>query len=71
MLAFATGIAGLDVTHTGLAHRGADGVLRVLHAPLSGGVVQITPGTLYDYVASLRGCTGVLAARPLPACPPA
>jgi hypothetical protein len=67
VLAFATGIDGLDVTHTGLAHRDGAGRLRVLHAPLSGGVVQLSPGTLTEYVASLRGCTGILAARPLPA----
>jgi hypothetical protein len=67
VLAFATGIEGLDVTHTGLAHRDARGVLRVLHAPLSGGVVELSPGTLAQYVDALRGCTGILAARPLPA----
>lgn len=67
VLAFATGIDGLDVTHTGLAYRDARGVARVLHAPLSGGVVQVSPGTISEYVDGLRGCTGMLAARPLPA----
>ncbi|MBW3571543.1 MAG: DUF1460 domain-containing protein [Gemmatimonadetes bacterium] len=65
VLAFATGIAGLDVTHTGFAYRDAAGVMRVLHAPLSGGVVQVSPGTVTDYVNGLRGATGILAARPL------
>jgi hypothetical protein len=65
VLAFATTIAGLDVTHTGLAYRGRDGVMRVLHAPLSGGVVQVSPGTVADYVNGLRSATGILAARPL------
>jgi hypothetical protein len=65
VLAFATPIAGLDVTHTGLAYRSADGVMRVLHAPLSGGVVQVSPGTVADYVNGLRNATGILAARPL------
>jgi hypothetical protein len=65
VLAFATSIAGLDVTHTGLAYRSADGVMRVLHAPLSGGVVQVSPGTVADYVNGLRSSTGILAARPL------
>lgn len=64
VLAFGTGIAGLDVTHTGLAYRDRDGVMRVLHAPLSGGVVQVSPGTVAEYVDALRGCTGILAARP-------
>jgi hypothetical protein len=35
VLAFATSIPGLDVTHSAMAYRDRDGVLRVLHAPLS------------------------------------
>ncbi|HEX2207748.1 MAG TPA: N-acetylmuramoyl-L-alanine amidase-like domain-containing protein [Longimicrobium sp.] len=65
VLAFATSIAGLDVTHTGFAYRAPDGVMRVLHAPLSGGVVQVSPGTVADYVNGLRGSPGILVARPL------
>jgi hypothetical protein len=65
VLAFATEIPGLDVTHAAFAHRGADGVLRVLHAPLSGGVVEITRSTLPEYVAAIRRSTGILVARPL------
>jgi hypothetical protein len=66
ILAFATAIEGLDVTHTGLAYRDARGTLRVLHAPLSGGVVEISRGTLPEYVAAIRRSTGILVARPLP-----
>lgn len=65
VLAFATEIEGLDVTHSAYAYRGEDGVLRVLHAPLSGGVVAITRTTLPDYVAAIRKSTGILVARPL------
>jgi hypothetical protein len=65
VLAFATEIAGLDVTHTAFAHRGNDDVLRVLHAPLSGGVVEITRSTLPEYVAAIKRSTGVMVARPL------
>jgi len=65
VLGFATSIPGLDVTHTAFAHRGADGVLRVLHAPLSGGVVEVTRKTLPEYVAAIRHATGILVARPL------
>jgi hypothetical protein len=65
VLAFATAIAGLDVTHTGFAWRDPAGAMRVLHAPLSGGVVQVSAGTVADYVDGLRGATGILAARPL------
>lgn len=65
VLAFATSIAGLDVTHAAFAYRGADGVLRVLHAPLSGGAVEVTRTTLPEYVAAIRRSTGILVARPL------
>jgi hypothetical protein len=65
VLAFATEIPGLDVSHTAFAHRGKDGILRVLHAPLSGGVVEITRTTLPEYVAAIRRSTGILVARPL------
>jgi hypothetical protein len=65
VLGFATSIDGLDCTHTGLAYRDHAGVMRVLHAPLSGGEVQVSRGTLPQYVAGLRAGTGILAARPL------
>lgn len=64
VLAFATAIPGLDVTHAAFAHRGNDGILRVLHAPLSGGVVEVTRATLPEYVAAIRRATGILVARP-------
>jgi hypothetical protein len=67
IVAFATSIEGLDVTHAAFAYRTADGVLRVLHAPLSGGVVEITRSTLTQYVQAIRRSTGILVARPLPA----
>lgn len=65
VLSFATSIPGLDVTHAALAYRDERGVLRVLHAPLSGGVVEITRSTLIEYVAAIRRCTGIYVARPL------
>ena len=67
ILAFATAIEGLDVTHTAFAYRDAAGVLRVLHAPLSGGAVEVTRSTLPEYVAAIRRSTGILVARPLQA----
>ena len=65
VLAFATSIPGLDVTHAAFAYRGQDDVLRVLHAPLSGGSVEISTRTLPDYVAAIKRSTGILVARPL------
>jgi hypothetical protein len=64
VLAFATAIPGLDVTHAAFACRTPDGVLRVLHAPLSGGVVEVTRATLPEYVGAIRRATGILVARP-------
>jgi len=63
VLAFATSIPGLDVTHTAMAYRDGTGVLRVLHAPLSGGTVEVSRRTLPDYVAVIRRSTGILVAR--------
>ena len=65
VLAFATAITGLDVTHSAFAYRDRAGVLRVLHAPLSGGVVEVTRATLPQYVSAIRRATGILVARPL------
>ena len=65
VLAFATSIAGLDVSHSAMAYRDRDGVLRVLHAPLSGGVVEVTKTTLPEYVGRIKRATGILVARPI------
>ena len=65
VLAFATSIPGLDVTHSAMAYRDREGVLRVLHAPLSGGSVEITKTTLPEYVAAIKRSTGILVARPI------
>ena len=65
VLAFATSIEGLDVTHSAFAYRDPAGVLRVLHAPLSGGAVEVTRSTVPEYVAAIRRSTGILVARPL------
>ncbi|MGI9040459.1 MAG: N-acetylmuramoyl-L-alanine amidase-like domain-containing protein [Gemmatimonadales bacterium] len=64
VLGFATSIPGLDVTHAAFAYRDPEDTLRVLHAPLSGGVVEITRSTLPEYVAAIKGATGILVARP-------
>ncbi len=66
VLAFATSIAGLDVTHAAFAYREkTTGPLRVLHAPLSGGSVEISQRSLSDYVTAIKRSTGILVARPL------
>jgi hypothetical protein len=65
VLGFATAIPGLDVTHAALAYRDQADTVRVLHAPLSGGLVQVSRTTLAEYVAALPRATGILIARPL------
>jgi hypothetical protein len=67
ILAFATSIPGLDVSHAAFAYRDGNNVLRVLHAPLSGGVVEVTRRTLPEYVGAIGRATGVLVARPVAA----
>ena len=65
VLAFATAIPGIDVSHAAFAYRDTAGILRVLHAPLSGGAVEVTRTTLPEYVTAIRGATGILVARSL------
>ncbi len=64
ILAFATSIPGLDVTHSAYAYRRPDGVMGVLHAPLSGGAVEISRKSLPEYVDAIRTSTGLMVARP-------
>jgi hypothetical protein len=64
VLAFTTSVPGIDVSHAAFAYRTPDGILRVLHAPLSGGAVEITHTTLPEYVSAIRKATGILIARP-------
>lgn len=65
ILAFTTGVQGLDVAHVGLAVRLDDGNLHVLHAPEKGQNVQITRQPLVPYTQSVAGHTGLMVARPL------
>ncbi|MBX2991795.1 MAG: DUF1460 domain-containing protein [Bacteroidetes bacterium] len=64
ILAITTSINGLDILHTGIAlrHRGT---LRMLHAPLSGGSIQITQQGLADHLSSRKNHTGIMVARPV------
>ncbi len=53
---------GLDVSHTGLAHRGADGTVNLLHAA-EDEEVRLDP--LAQYVAEHKKVHGLIIARPL------
>lgn len=63
IIATATGIDGLDVTHTGFVYKHADGRTGFLHASLSG-EVKISDD-LADYVNGVKAQTGIIVARPL------
>jgi hypothetical protein len=56
--------AGLDVVHTGFAVR-KDGITYLLHAPLAGGTVELSPRPLAERLQRLRGQSGVIIARPV------
>ncbi len=65
ILAITTRIAGLDVSHTGLAIRDEKNILRLLHAPITGEAVQISNRTLEEHLNKSDKYTGLLVARPL------
>ena len=64
IIALATSIDGLDVTHTGFAIRTTDGRIHLLHAS-SSGAVEISELPLVDYLKKIKNNTGVMVARPL------
>ncbi|NAS10856.1 N-acetylmuramoyl-L-alanine amidase-like domain-containing protein [Poritiphilus flavus] len=64
IIALATSIAGLDVTHTGIATREADGRIHLLHAS-SSGQVEVSELPLVDYLKKISKNTGIIVARPL------
>ena len=64
ILALATDIEGLDVTHTGIAIRLDDGRIHLLHASTVGEVV-ISEQPLADYLKGVRHNTGIIVVRPL------
>jgi hypothetical protein len=63
IIATATHIDGLDVTHTGFVYRTDDGRTAFLNASLSGEVL-IAPD-LASYVQGVRAQTGIIVARPV------
>lgn len=62
ILGITTNIEGLDTSHTGIALR-VDGVLHFMHAPDIGKKVQITEGTLVEYLARNKKQTGIMIMR--------
>ncbi len=65
IIALATSINGLDVTHTGIATREKDGRIHLLHASTSSMQVEVTKKPLADYLLQINKNIGILVARPL------
>lgn len=63
IIALATSIKGLDVTHTGFAIRQPSGRIHLLHASISG-EVKISEAPLVDYLNKVKNNIGILVARP-------
>ncbi|MCT7981810.1 DUF1460 domain-containing protein [Laspinema sp. A4] len=63
IIATATDIEGLDVTHTGLVYQSKDGKMGFIHASPSG-QVTVSPD-LQSYVQAVDGQIGIIVARPL------
>ncbi|MEZ4809985.1 MAG: DUF1460 domain-containing protein [Allomuricauda sp.] len=64
IIALATSIKGLDVTHTGIAIQQPDGRLHLLHASSKNGKVEITQEPLADYLKGIKSNIGIVVARP-------
>jgi|GEM_PF-373803 len=64
VIAATSTVEGLDVAHTGIAIR-VDGEIHLMHAPLVGSEVQISPVSLAARIARIEGQDGILVARPL------
>ncbi|RNC92175.1 MAG: DUF1460 domain-containing protein [Allomuricauda sp.] len=62
IIALATSIGGLDVTHTGFVLK-VKGRAHLLHAS-SAGAVTITEEPLVDYLRKIKHNTGIIVARP-------
>ena len=64
IIALATSIKGLDVTHTGFAIRLQSGRIHLLHAS-SSGEVKISEEPLVDYLKKIKSNIGIIVARPI------
>ncbi len=64
IVALATSINGLDVTHTGIAIREKDGRIHLLHASTTSMEVEVTKKPLSEYLKGVKRNIGILVARP-------
>ncbi|MRI00968.1 DUF1460 domain-containing protein [Kriegella sp. EG-1] len=64
IIALATSINGLDVTHTGIATLEKDGRIHLLHASTGSMEVEVSKLPLADYLKGIKKNIGILVARP-------
>jgi len=64
IIALATAISGLDLTHTGIATREKDGRIHLLHASTGSMEVEVSKLPLADYLKGIKKNIGILVARP-------
>jgi cell wall-associated NlpC family hydrolase len=64
IICFTTSIAGLDISHLGIAYWNK-GRLTFIHASTSAKKVIINPDSLIDYCNMIRSCTGIMVLRPV------
>lgn len=62
IIAAASTVAGLDISHTGFA-LWKDGELHLLHAPLTGSPVEISPLPLAERIQGISSQWGIMVAR--------
>jgi hypothetical protein len=66
IIALATSIKGLDVTHTGIATREKDGRIHLLHASTGSMEVEVSELPLADYLKRIKSNIGIMVARVVP-----
>lgn len=57
-------VEGLDIAHTGFAYR-IGGQVRLLHASSSGRAVEVSEGSLVDYLTAQKKQDGLIVVRPV------
>ncbi|MGK9477705.1 N-acetylmuramoyl-L-alanine amidase-like domain-containing protein [Melioribacter sp. OK-6-Me] len=63
IIGITTNIPGLDISHTGIALKGNDGRIYLLHAPDIGKKVEISKLPLSEYIKSHSKQTGIMVLR--------
>jgi len=63
IIALTTSIKGLDITHTGIATREADGRIHLLHASTGSKKVEVSTLPLAEYLKKIKHNTGIMVAR--------